>query len=220
MKKYAIIVAGGLGLRMGTSIPKQYLEIDGTPIIILTIRKFLSIVPGVQIIVVVPKSHRTFLDTAMQDHPVDGTILIAEGGDSRTASVQSGLSKIDGEGLVAIHDAVRPFVNEKTILASFHAAEQKGSGVASVPLKDSIREVLPEGQSQARDRAKYVLVQTPQTFQVGLIKDAYSQIGQGTVHTDDATVLEKAGTAISLVEGSYENIKITTAEDLRFRPSL
>ncbi len=214
MKKYALIVAGGSGTRMGTDIPKQFLMLDGEPILQKTINRFFSAYPELEIIVVLPKEHISTWDAIKEKIPKGTEILTAIGGDSRTASVRSGLNLIASEGIVAIHDAVRPFVEEKTIIDSFEAADKFGSGVAVVPLKDSIREFVSDNISRTKDRSKYVLVQTPQTFSVDLIKKAYEKIGP-TTYTDDATVFEQAIGDVFLVDGSYSNIKITTPDDLK-----
>ena len=132
---------------------------------------------------------------------------------TRSASVLSGLALINKDGLVAVHDAVRPFVSDETITQSFKSADKHGSGVAVVSLKDSIRELIND-ESIARDRTNYVLVQTPQTFRVSELKLAYEKAGAG-LFTDDASVYEAAGFSVSLVNGTYDNIKITTPEDLK-----
>ncbi|HRW99779.1 MAG TPA: 2-C-methyl-D-erythritol 4-phosphate cytidylyltransferase, partial [Cyclobacteriaceae bacterium] len=139
-------------------------------------------------------------------------ITLQKGGDTRFQSVRSGLSKIEGEGLVAIHDGVRPLVSADIIAASFRLAAVHRSAVAAVRLKESIR-VTDQDTTKAADRSRFRLIQTPQTFDVGLIKNAY-EMKEDLTLTDDASVAEHGGHSISLFEGSYENIKITTAEDL------
>ncbi|WP_424963231.1 2-C-methyl-D-erythritol 4-phosphate cytidylyltransferase [Ekhidna sp.] len=212
MKKYAVIVAGGKGTRMKSDVPKQFLPIDGIPIIILTIRKFFAYDQNIGVIVVLPEAHIKQWEAIRFQYFPDAKIQVTTGGITRSASVLSGLGLISEDGLVAIHDAVRPFVSTDTIRDSFEAAEKHGSGVAVVALKDSIRE-LEGTASIARDRSNYVLVQTPQTFDVKRLKEAYKKAGAG-VFTDDASVFEVAGNVVSLVDGSYGNIKITTPEDL------
>lgn len=210
MKRHAIIVAGGSGSRMQSEVPKQFLELDGKPLIVHAIEKFLQI-DGIQLVVVLPKDHTDSWEQVKSIFFADKKISIAIGGSTRTESVRSGLNLVD-EGLVAIHDAVRPFASNEIIEQSFHSAEAFGSGVAAVKLKDSIRKVVPQS-SEARDRDQYVIVQTPQTFRVSEIKDAYSK-ADGSF-SDDATVFEKAGYQVKLIEGDYSNIKITTPEDLK-----
>ncbi|SNS99242.1 2-C-methyl-D-erythritol 4-phosphate cytidylyltransferase [Ekhidna lutea] len=213
MKKYAIIVAGGTGTRMKSTVPKQFLLVDDVPIIVHTIRKFQSSNKEIEIIVVLPEAHIKRWEAIQFQFFPDQNIQTAIGGITRSASVLSGLTLIQEDGLVAIHDAVRPFVHPDIINASFKAADESGSGVAAVDLKDSIRE-LEGAKSIARDRSNYVLVQTPQTFRVSAIKAAYKKAGAG-LFTDDASVYEAAGNHVSLVAGSYDNIKITTPEDLK-----
>jgi 2-C-methyl-D-erythritol 4-phosphate cytidylyltransferase len=137
---------------------------------------------------------------------------LQKGGETRFQSVKNGLDKIQGEGLVAIHDGVRPLVSADLIGASFRLAAVHGSAVAAVRLKESIR-MTDQDNTKAVDRSKFRVIQTPQTFDLGLIKKAY-QIKEEASLTDDASVAEKSGHVISLFEGSYENIKITTLEDL------
>jgi 2-C-methyl-D-erythritol 4-phosphate cytidylyltransferase len=126
----------------------------------------------------------------------------------------NGLAMIEGPGLVAIHDGVRPLVTEAIIADSFRQAAAHRGAIAAVSLKESVRRMIGDAASTAEDRARYRLVQTPQTFEVALIKQAYERLPAGVQSTDDATVAEMAGFSVSLFEGSYENIKITTAEDL------
>jgi 2-C-methyl-D-erythritol 4-phosphate cytidylyltransferase len=213
LKKYAIIVAGGVGARMKSVVPKQFLRIDGEPIIVKSIKKFISYDRNTSIIVVLPESHLKEWEAIQFQHFPETDIVTTTGGITRSASVLSGLAAIDNGGLVAIHDAVRPYVTIDTISDSFDSAEKKGSGVAAISLKDSIREV-DNSSSIARDRSNYVLVQTPQTFKVEEIKYAYKKAG-ASLFTDDASVYEAAGYTVSLIDGSFDNIKITTPEDLR-----
>lgn len=212
MKKSAIIVAGGKGLRMGSEIPKQFLELNGKPIIVHTIQRFLDYDPELELVVVLPASHVELWSNLKNQFFPEANIQTAIGGDTRFESVKSGLKNIS-DGLVAIHDAVRPFVTPAIISKSFDAAEMHGSGVVAVPLKDSVREVQGE-ISMARNRDDFKLVQTPQTFRVEQIKEAYQQ-PYSKSFTDDATVFELAGNLVHLVEGSYANIKITTQDDLK-----
>ncbi|MEO1253517.1 MAG: 2-C-methyl-D-erythritol 4-phosphate cytidylyltransferase [Bacteroidota bacterium] len=212
MKKSAIIVAGGTGTRMKSDVPKQFLLIDEVPILVHTIRKFLTYDGEIQLVVVLPESHLQQWQFVKSQYFPDVEIIATNGGETRSASVLSGLLFVK-EGLVAVHDAVRPFVSVDTIAKSFESAEEKGSGVAAVQLKDSIRELANES-SIARDRANYVLVQTPQTFDSAKLQEAYRIAGVGSF-TDDASVYEAAGNKVHLIYGTYENIKITTPEDLR-----
>ena len=206
-------MAGGIGTRMKSDVPKQFLQIDGVPIIVRSIRKFLDYDRNITVIPVLPQAHIKQWEVMKCQYFPDSEFGLATGGITRTASVLSGLALINDEGLVAIHDAVRPFVSEKTISTSFDSAEKFGSGVAVVELKESIRE-LDGDNSIARNRSDYVLVQTPQTFNIIKLKVAYEKARVG-LFTDDAGVFEVAGHKVYLVEGTYDNIKITTSEDLK-----
>lgn len=205
-------MAGGKGTRMKSDVPKQFLQLDGMPIIVHSIKKFLKYDKNLHVIVVLPEAHINQWEAINFQYFPDSNIEVTSGGITRSASVLSGLGLIREDGLVAVHDAVRPFVSIETIKSSFDSAKKKGSGVTVVELKDSIRE-LEGNNSIARDRSNYVLVQTPQTFEVNKLKDAYEKAGAG-LFTDDASVFEAAGYAVHLVEGTYDNIKITTPEDL------
>lgn len=211
MKHSAIIVAGGSGSRMGAATPKQFLHISGKPILIHTIEAFFTAVPDIQIILVLPTAHfDTWLSLKSLYFP-NQDIAHTAGGATRYQSVKNGLELVTGH-LVAIHDAVRPLVSKQIILESFEAAEQTGSGVVMVPAKDSIR-VKEDTITRAVDRSLYYLVQTPQTFQTDLIKNAF-QSEEQPFFTDDASVYEHAGNMVTLVPGDYRNLKITTPEDL------
>ena len=212
MKKSAIIVAGGKGLRMGSKIPKQFIEIDSKPIIARTIERFLEFDPEIQLVVVIPIDQEETWNDIREYYFAKVEIYVAHGGATRFDSVVNGLDYVD-EGLVAIHDAVRPYVSGETIQESFDAAEQSGSGVAAVELKDSIREIT-DNLSRARDRRNFRLIQTPQTFQVDKIKEAYKK-AEGKDFLDDASVYESAGNKVNLISGTYDNIKITTPDDLK-----
>lgn len=210
MMRYAIIVAGGSGSRMNSELPKQFLEIYKVPVIVRTIRKFTGLVD--HIIVVLPEQFMAYWDELKSIHLPDLDIKTTTGGTTRSESVMNGLSEISSEkGLVAVHDAARPFVSRESIISTFQKALETGSGVLAVPLKDSIRKVI-NGSSENRDRSNYYLMQTPQTFSLEQLKNAYSE-AKGA-YTDDASVFEAAGYTITLVEGTYQNIKITTPEDL------
>lgn len=213
MKKHAIIVAGGSGQRMGSTVPKQFLELAAKPILMHTLEIFYHYEPAMQLILVLPEKEIPQWKELCLKHNFKLPLILQSGGKNRCESVKRGLMKItDNRGLVAIHDGVRPFVSPEIIEQSFQTAALKGSGVAAVALKDSIRKLEGES-SQLLDRSQYRLMQTPQTFRLENIRQAYEQQGLDRL-TDDASVAEKAGYPIQLIEGSYENIKITTPEDL------
>ncbi len=206
-------MAGGSGSRMKSKVPKQFLEIEGEPVIVKTIRKFIRTDSSIRIIVVLSEKDFSIWSDIKNRFDFVRNIAVVKGGTSRTDSVKSGLSELPEEGLVAVHDAVRPYIDTESIQRSFSKAKERGCGVVAVALKDSIREIKTTGESTARDRKDFVLVQTPQTFQINLLKKAYKKVGGA--YSDDATVFEKAGYPVFLVEGLYSNIKITTPEDLR-----
>lgn len=210
--QHAIIVAGGKGLRMNSTTPKQFLELNGLPVLMHTINTFSNYSPSINIILVLPEKDISAWKALCLKHKFTKPLRIAAGGNSRFQSVKKGLDKIsDKEGFVAIHDGVRPLVRLKTISESFQAAAIHKAAIAAVPLKESIR-LVDQDSSKAVDRSKYRLIQTPQTFALSLIKKAY-EVQETPELTDDASVAERAGYKVWLFDGSYENIKITTPED-------
>jgi 2-C-methyl-D-erythritol 4-phosphate cytidylyltransferase len=211
-KEYALIVAGGKGTRLKSQVPKQFLELSGLPVLMHTIDAFFRYAPDIAVILVLPESDINTWHSLCAQYNHHKSIILQRGGETRFQSVRNGLQKIEGDGLVAIHDGVRPLVTEKIIAESFKLARIHNTAIASVPLKESIRRTQ-DGTTKAVDRSQFKLIQTPQTFKVSLIKDAY-QLHEDLNLTDDASVAEKAGIKITLFEGSYENIKITTPEDL------
>ena len=218
MNLYALIVAGGSGSRMKSELPKQFIELNGKPILLHTIEAFSQFDRDIKIILVLPESQIDFWNELILKHNIKINHEIVSGGANRFESVKNGLSTIDEDGMVAIHDGVRPMVSHKIISDGFRAASQYGSAIATVDLKDSIRQLSKEGSTTV-NRANYKIVQTPQTFDVSLIQKAYQQ-KQEDSFTDDASVLEQGGGQIHLVEGDYSNIKITTPEDLIVAESL
>ncbi|WPP52570.1 2-C-methyl-D-erythritol 4-phosphate cytidylyltransferase [Catalinimonas niigatensis] len=219
MQKFAVIVAGGSGVRMGMSTPKQFLLLHDKPILMRTIEAFISYDQQIQIILVLPSKEKTRWQQLCENFHFSITHQVVKGGENRSASVRNGLSAIDAEeGLVAIHDGVRPLVSPQIIATAYQVAEEKGNAVASVPLKDSIR-WSKDTDNRAVDRSEYCLIQTPQTFKLLLIKEAYRMLRDKNM-TDDASVLEARGVKINLIEGDYRNIKITTREDLRVAEAL
>ena len=205
--KYAIIVAGGSGSRMKSDIPKQFIEVGGLPILMHTLKRFKEADWEIELILVLPESQFEYWNELCLKYPTVPHQLV-KGGKTRFQSGLNGLQVIDNEGLVAIHDGVRPFVSVEIINESYRIAAEKGTAVVSVPSKDSVRV-----NGQAIDRSTVRIIQTPQTFQIPLIKKAF-ETEELSTFTDDASVAEHAGFEINLIEGNYENIKITTPEDL------
>jgi 2-C-methyl-D-erythritol 4-phosphate cytidylyltransferase len=217
--EYALVVAGGKGARMKGSTAKQFLEISGLPVLMHTMLAFHRYDKNIKIILVLPENEMSTWSSLCSQYNFEVRHLVQTGGSTRFQSVKQGLAKIEGEGLVAIHDGVRPLVNERIIRDSFQLAKIKQTAVASVPLKESIRIVEGNEASTSVDRSRYRLIQTPQTFLVSMIQRAYEQ-EESPLFTDDASVVEKSGHPIALYEGSYENIKITTAHDLTIAQAL
>lgn len=213
MHKYAIIVAGGKGERMGTEVPKQFLKLAGKPIIMHTIEKFYKTFPAIEIIIALPENQIDFWKELCCKYTFT-TIphQLVNGGETRFHSVKNALILVKEKSIVAIHDGVRPLVNSKTITTCFLEAEKKGNAIPVVPVVESLRYVNKE-QNEAVKRSCYRLVQTPQCFSSELILKAYQQDFDESF-TDDASVVEKLGEKIHLVKGNAENVKITTAIDL------
>ncbi len=210
--EYAIIVAGGKGTRIKSSLPKQFIELNGKPVLLHTLEAFYRYSPSISIVLVLPEDDFEIWNSICRKFNFNKSVRLQKGGETRFQSVRNGLALLEGNGLVAIHDGVRPLVNEDIISASFRLAAIHKCAVSAVRLKESIR-MTDQDNTKAVDRSKFRLIQTPQTFDLQLIKNAY-QGKEDTSLTDDASVAEKAGHTISLFEGSYENIKITTPEDL------
>jgi 2-C-methyl-D-erythritol 4-phosphate cytidylyltransferase len=216
--EYALIVAGGQGTRIGGTTPKQFVELKGVPILVHTVRAFLKYSQHIKIILVLPAGQLEFWNKLAKQHSLPPGMQVQAGGETRFQSVKRGLENIKDEGLVAIHDGVRPLVSEDIIAASFRLAAVHGSAVASVRLKESVRMTDQHG-TKALDRSQFRLIQTPQTFRASLIQKAY-ELPEEPSLTDDASVAERAGLKISLFEGSYRNIKITTPDDLLIAEAL
>lgn len=216
MDRYAILVAGGKGLRMGSDIPKQFLPLRGRPVLMHTIDVFRRTYPDIHIILVLPREQQDYWRQLCGQHGYDVELCVADGGETRFHSVHNGLSLIpdDAMGVVGVHDGVRPFVSPETIRRCFEAAEEFGAVVPVVPVVETVRQVLADGSSMTVDRNAYRLVQTPQTFDIQLLKKAYGQPFD-PFFTDDASVVEAMGHPIKLVEGNNENIKLTNPADLK-----
>jgi 2-C-methyl-D-erythritol 4-phosphate cytidylyltransferase len=217
LKKYALIVAGGSGSRMGTSIPKQFLLLENKPLLFYTIEKFIQTIPDIEIVLVLPANHINHYYELAGKNSFRVNVKIVEGGETRFHSVKNGLEKITDEGIVAIHDAVRPFVSTQIILDCFHSAELYGSGIPAIAVKESIRKITNVG-SEPVYREDYRIIQTPQCFRFSSIKKAYNS-EYNAKFTDDATVAENYGMEIILVNGNEDNIKITTPSDMAWAES-
>jgi 2-C-methyl-D-erythritol 4-phosphate cytidylyltransferase len=212
MKLYAVIVAGGIGTRMGTDIPKQFLELAGKPVLMHTIERFLTFSNSIHIITVLPGEYLEFWDQLKKKYNFTLPHIIVRGGETRFISVRNGLEYVDDDALVAVHDAVRPLVSIGTIKRCFETAGEYGNAIPVISPSDTLR-IVNEENSKPVDRLLVKQIQTPQVFHSRLLKKAYCQ-SYLPEFTDDATVLEKTGEKIRLVDGNRENIKITNPEDL------
>lgn len=213
MKNYAIIVAAGRGARMQSAVPKQFLLLQGVPVLIHSLNAFLQFDPKIALILVLPADQFSTWETLRTQHQFQYPVQVVAGGETRFESVRNGLALIEDEhALVAVHDAVRPLVAQSTIAGAFKSARFNGSGIPAIPLNDSIRQI-ESGKSVAVDRSKYCLIQTPQCFQTSLLKRAYD-CGYKYTFTDDASVVESYGQDIHLVDGNMDNFKLTTPTDL------
>ncbi len=215
MKNYAIIVAGGTGLRMKAGLPKQFLPVAGKPILMHTLEAFYYSSAHPELLLVLPASHLQFWSDLCRAEHFTIPHRVITGGEQRFHSVQLALSGLPDDALVAVHDAVRPLVSEAVIAASFLAAAAHGSAVTAIPSRDSVRRLRHQEASVALPREQIFLVQTPQTFRADLLKKAYEQ-PYDPDFTDDASVVERSGIDIHLCEGDAKNIKITFPEDLLY----
>ena len=236
MTDYVIIVAGGKGLRMGSDIPKQFLPVGGRPVLMRTIERFREYSEHLQIILVLPKAQQAYWQTLCSEYAFAVDYLLADGGETRFHSVQHGLALIpdDAEGVVGVHDGVRPFPAVDVIRRCYETARTAKAVVPVIPVVETIRHVTPRPtagtarpeqapqpayHSVTVPRSDYRLVQTPQCFDIQLLKAANRQ-PYTEAFTDDASVVEAFGFDITLVEGNRENIKLTTPFDLKIAESL
>lgn len=220
LKFYAVIVAGGIGKRMQTTLPKQFLVVNGRPILMHTIQKFSDSTFNPQVILVLSKDSINYWKELIQQYNFTITHQIVEGGTERFHSVKNGIKNIINHpnAIVAIHDAVRPLVTVKTIDNCYKRAIQNGNAIAAIASRDSVRIIHDDGNSAIK-RDSVCMVQTPQVFNMEQLRKAYTQ-EYCSDFTDDASVVEKAGFPISLEEGDHFNIKITYPEDIILAESL
>lgn len=216
--KYALIVAGGKGLRMGTELPKQFLPIGGKPVLMRTLEAFYAYNSEIQLILVLPHSQQDYWKQLCREYHFSLPHTIADGGETRFHSVKNGLALVNTSGLVGVHDGVRPFVSQEVISRCYDLAAEKRAVIPVIDVVETVRHLEGEG-SVTVNRDDYKLVQTPQVFDAELLKQAYSQ--SYTPHfTDDASVVEAFGVPVVLTAGNRENIKITTPFDLKIATAL
>lgn len=206
-------MAGGTGRRMGGEIPKQYLKLEGKPVIIHTLEQFKRFDPDMDVVLVLAQKHRKFWETMASAHSDMSPIKLATGGVSRFHSVRNGIQEIEDDVVVGIHDAVRPFVSMETLERCYSTAHKTGSAIPVIDMDESVRMIKGDQSSVHMDRSALKRVQTPQVFRAKMIREAYNHTEDHTF-TDDASVFESHFGKVTLVEGNRQNIKITTPTDL------
>ncbi len=218
IKKYAVVVAGGRGLRMGAAVPKQFLPLLGKPLLCYAIQAFAATIRGINIILVLPPDQLNSAKTVLKSYLSNIDVTTVAGGDTRYESVQNGLSKVNNDGVVFVHDGVRPLLSTDLIQRCYHQAMEKGSAIPVVPVMESIR-IIEHNTSRSVNREQLRIIQTPQTFLTKIILPAFQQEFQPSF-TDEANVVESYGTPVHLIDGSMENIKVTTPEDMLIAETL
>jgi len=212
MKKYAVIVAGGAGTRMGGNLPKQFMPLKDKPVLYYTLKTFLESYPDLQVILVLPVDYTDMGQEIIDAYFDKDRIRITAGGETRFQSVKNGLALIEEESVIFVHDGVRCLLSADLIHHCYEMALTTGSAIPAIPCKDSVRLIYENG-SDPVDRNKLVLIQTPQTFHSKILLPAF-QIDYKDKFTDEATVVEAFGLKVTLVEGEETNIKITKLVDL------
>ncbi|MFA9392613.1 MAG: 2-C-methyl-D-erythritol 4-phosphate cytidylyltransferase [Prolixibacteraceae bacterium] len=215
---HALIVAGGTGNRMNSDIPKQFMLLNNKPVLMQTILQFIKFDPNINIILVLPIVQIEIWQRLCKDHHFEIKHHLVAGGQVRFQSVKNGLDAISENGIVFIHDGVRPLVSQATIQRCLDTACEKGNAVPVLPLIESLRQIENENNKMV-DRSQFVTIQTPQVFSVKEIKAAY-KLGFDPAFTDDTSVLERTGASIHLVDGNRENIKITHPIDFLIAEAL
>lgn len=212
MDKYAVIVAGGKGLRMGNAVPKQFLPLAGKPILYHTIKAFMDAYADMKLILVLPAEQLSYAQMVLQAFPERIDVDIVTGGATRFHSVKNGLEAVPSGSVVFVHDGVRPLVSPQLIRACYEQAVAKGSAIPAVAVSDSLR-MVDGDNSKPIDRDKVRSIQTPQTFQSDILLKAFEQ-EYTEAFTDEATVAEAYGETVHLLQGEKTNLKLTTPEDM------
>ena len=218
IKKYAVVVAGGRGLRMGSAVPKQFLPLLGKPLLCYAIQAFAATIRGIHIILVLPPDQLNSAKTVLKSYLGAIDVTTVAGGETRYQSVQNGLKKVNDDGVVFIHDGVRPLLSQDLIQRCYQQAIEKGSAIPVTPVMDSIR-IIENGISKPINREQLRIIQTPQTFLTNIILPAFRQ-EYNPSFTDEANVVEAYGTRVHLIDGALENIKVTTPEDMLIAETL
>lgn len=214
MNKSVVIVAGGKGLRFGSNLPKQFLPMNQKPVLMHTIDAFYNCDDSFNIVVVIPENHFLFWSELCNKYNFKTPHKLVKGGSTRWESVKNGLNAIEDNCIVGIHDGVRPLISTGLIAKLYSSAEVFGAVIPAIKVTDSLR-VLDNNnnKSLAVDRELYRAVQTPQVFKSNILKEAYS-LPYEECFTDDASVVERYGVEVTMVEGEDRNIKITSSKDL------
>jgi 2-C-methyl-D-erythritol 4-phosphate cytidylyltransferase len=212
MEKYAVIVAGGKGVRMGSALPKQFLPLHGKSVLYYTIKAFMDAFADIHIVLVLPADQISYAQMVLQEFPERIDLTIVAGGETRFHSVKNGLQAVKSDSIVLVHDGVRPLVSVDLIQRCYTQAVEQGSAIPAIPVTDSMR-VVTDNNSTPIDRSQLRIIQTPQTFQASLLLAAFQQDYQDTF-TDEATVVEESGQKVQLIDGERSNLKITTQEDM------
>lgn len=216
MKRAVIIVAGGKGTRMGSSLPKQFMQVGGQPILCRTIERFKLYDPTITVIIALPTQWLAAWVQLSAGIIAPNSYIMAEGGEQRYHSVKNALMKVPNDiDLIGVHDGVRPLVSVKTIANAYTEAALHGNAVPCIAPPESIRITNTDGNNRPIDRSTVKLIQTPQVFSADILRAAYS-LPYTPEFTDDASVVERHGIPIHLIDGDRQNIKITTVEDLRY----
>lgn len=212
MDKYAVIVAGGKGLRMGNAVAKQFLPLAGKPVLYYTIKTFIDAYADIKLVLVLPEEQLSYAQMVLQAFPDRVDMTIVTGGETRFHSVQNGLKEVSDNAIVFVHDGVRPLVSVQLIRACYEQAVEKGSAIPAIPVADSMRMVDGDNSSPV-NRQHMRSIQTPQTFRIDILLPAFQQ-EYTDAFTDEATVVEAYGAQVYLIEGEKRNIKLTTPEDM------
>lgn len=212
MDKYAIIVAGGKGVRMGNAMPKQFLPLGGKPVLYHTLKAFRDAYRDIKLVLVLPKEHLSYAQMVLKAFEERIDISLLTGGQTRFHSVQNGLKAVSGKSVIFVHDGVRPLVSPGLIRACYEQAVEKGSAIPAIPVADSLR-IIGSAGSEPVDRQNIRCIQTPQTFRSEILLPAFEQKYREEF-TDEATVVEEYGGEVQLIEGEKSNIKLTTPADM------
>jgi 2-C-methyl-D-erythritol 4-phosphate cytidylyltransferase len=223
LKTIALIIAGGRGQRMQSPTAKQFLLLGGKPILAQTIAVFEACPVVDEIFVVAPQDEMAKVQTdIVEKYQYKKVLKVVRGGRMRQQSVWNGLQAIKSDcSWVVVHDGVRPLISSQLIEAGLMEARQTGAAIVAVPARDTVKRLIPGGKLQTLPREEIWLAQTPQIFDFSLLCKAHQKASQEKfTGTDDASLVERLGQAVSLIPGDYENIKITTPEDLTIAESL